>query len=104
MGHFVPPPVSNRSLLPSARSSLQSSRLRRLRNEGDGRVNEVSETVTEGRRQSDRGGKGRFGLSLLALHPAALSVGSLPLRSSGSLRYTPNRGAASLRGDGKCEE
>ena len=56
MGHFVPPPVSNRSLLPSARSSLQSSRLRRLRNEGDGRVNEVSETVTEGRRQSDRGG------------------------------------------------
>ena len=61
-------------------------------------MNEVSETVTEGRRQSDRGGKGRFGLSLLALHPAALLVGSLPLR------YTPNRGAASLRGDGKCEE
>lgn len=68
MGHFVPPPVSNRSLLPSARSSLQSSRLRRLRNEGDGRVNEVSETVTEGRRQSDRGGKGRFGLSTRPLH------------------------------------
>lgn len=94
MGHFVPPPVSNRSLLPSARSSLQSSRLRRLRNEGDGRVNEVSETVTEGRRQRRRDVRGTQGrdedrTEVMTIRDEVSGAGSLGSFHTSSLSVPP---------------